>query len=182
MPIEDPRTDEELVSLANAGDAAGFDALYVRYRDWVLRVAYRYTHNREDALDVLQETFLYVLRKFPGFRLTGRMRAFLYPVVRSTALTQRRKRRPRLVEDSELVDLSASGGGFEPACDDELRVLLAALTDEQREIVLMRFVDDITPTEIAIALGIPTGTAKSRLHGAIERLRSDPRARRYFEQ
>ncbi len=50
-----------------------------------------------------------------------------------------------------------------------------------REVVLMRFVDDLSLQEIAAALAIPTGTVKSRLHNALATLRDDPRTRRYFE-
>ena len=59
--------------------------------------------------------------------------------------------------------------------------LLAGLSDDHREILLLRFVDGFTLDEIATALQIPIGTAKSRLHHAIAQLREDPRARKYFE-
>jgi DNA-directed RNA polymerase specialized sigma24 family protein len=68
---EDPRNDQELIAAANAGDATAFEVLYFRYRDWVVGLAFRFTGDRDLALDVLQETFLYFLRKFPGFNLTS---------------------------------------------------------------------------------------------------------------
>src|SRR5437764_7816207 len=91
-PADDPRTDQQLIAAINAGDAAAFDALYYRYRDRVLRLAARFTGDRADALDVLQETFAYLFRKFPGFVLTAQMTTFLYPVVRNLSLAMRRKR------------------------------------------------------------------------------------------
>ncbi|UCC97066.1 MAG: hypothetical protein JSW66_14615, partial [Phycisphaerales bacterium] len=57
-------SDRQLIESANQGDPDAFGALYLRYRDWVYRLAWRFTGNREDALDVLQETFTYVLGKF----------------------------------------------------------------------------------------------------------------------
>jgi RNA polymerase sigma-70 factor (ECF subfamily) len=78
---EDERTDLELIAAANAGDAEAFERLYFRYRDWVVNLAFRFTADREMALDILQETFLYLLKKFPGFVLTCQMKSFLYPVV-----------------------------------------------------------------------------------------------------
>src|SRR4051794_1530606 len=89
---DDSRSDQELVAAINAGDAPAFDALYYRYRDRVLRLAYRFTANHADALDVLQETFTYHYRKFPGFLLTAQMTTFLYPAVRNLSLAARRKR------------------------------------------------------------------------------------------
>lgn len=183
MLSDDPRPDVDLIAAADAGDEAAFSALYQRHADWTLRVAYRFLRQREDALDVVQETFLYLLGRFPGFRLTSRLSTYLYSVVRSLAITKLRKRRTAAgggdgpdavaVEDSQL---------FAWAVDDDLAVLLAPLTEAQREIVLMRFVDDLSPDEIAEALGIPVGTAKSRLHGAVERLRGSPAMRRYADE
>ena len=95
-PSRDERSDQELVAGANGGDAAAFETLYRRYRDWVVGLAYRYTRDRELALDVLQETFVYVLGKFPGFELRSEMKTFLYPTVRhlSVALQSKATRRP----------------------------------------------------------------------------------------
>ena len=59
------RSDEQLVHALNGGEAAAFEAIYYRYRDWVARLAQRFCGN-EDALDVVQETFLYLHRKFPA--------------------------------------------------------------------------------------------------------------------
>src|SRR4051812_10296442 len=65
----DSRSDLELVEALNAGDASAFDALYYRHRDWVVRLARRFSGHGDDALDVLQETFACLAGKFPGFRL-----------------------------------------------------------------------------------------------------------------
>ena len=94
-PSGDARNDHQLIDAVNAGDPAAFDALYLRHRDWVASLAYRLTSDREAALDVMQETFLCLLRKFPGFRLTAKLRTFLYPVVRHLAAAQREKYKQR---------------------------------------------------------------------------------------
>lgn len=59
---DDPRSDEQLIAAINAGDAAAFEALYRRYRDWVAGLALRFTGDHGLALDVLQETFMYLLQ------------------------------------------------------------------------------------------------------------------------
>src|ERR1700704_4752278 len=87
----DERNDLELIAAINGGDAAAFDALYFRYRDWVAGLAHRFTGDSDSALDVLQDTFLYFLRKFPGFRLTANLKTFLYPAVRNLSIAARRK-------------------------------------------------------------------------------------------
>jgi RNA polymerase sigma-70 factor, ECF subfamily len=177
----DDRSDQQLVEALNAGDVRAFDALYFRYRDWVVRLAARFTGNDEDAVDVLQETFTYVFRKFPGFRLTASMTTFLYPVVKNLSIAARRKRTRMASSDAvEVPDPVASVPpdlGRERA---ELAAAMASLPEAQREVLLMRFVDNMTLIEIAEALGIPEGTVKSRIHNAIATLRTDSRARRYF--
>ncbi len=176
----DSLSDELLIAAANGGDASAFSALYLRYRDWVVRLGRRFAGNDEDALDVLQETFTYVFRKFPGFHLTASMTTFLYPVVKNLSLVACRKRDKFEGNSDALAELPA------PIIDpdnsrSELAAAMANLAETHREVVLMRFVDEMSLDEIAVALAIPVGTVKSRLHHALATLRADPKARRYFD-
>jgi RNA polymerase sigma-70 factor (ECF subfamily) len=179
LPSDEGRADEQLVAALNAGDASAFDGLYYRHRDWVLRLATRFTGSSDDALDVLQETFAYLFRKFPGFVLSAKMTTFLYPVVRNLSIAARKKRL-RERDGEHLGDPVAPPAG--PSDDRaELSVVLAALPEAQREVLLMRFVDGMSLQEIAVALSIPEGTVKSRMHNALNALKSDPCVRSYFE-
>lgn len=173
-------SDHELIELANRGDSDAFEALYYRYRDWVYRLAWRFTGNRSDALDVLQETFTYLLRKFPGFELTSTMTTFLYPAIRHTSLAIRRKNRRFTSDDEVLGELVAPVPQQTEQSRSELAAVLTALPETQREVLLMRFVDGMSLQEIASALDIPLGTVKSRLHHALRTLRDDRRTRDYF--
>ncbi len=181
-PPTDPRSDEELIDALNGGDVSAFDTLYYRYRDRVARLALRFTGgNHADAMDVVQETFAYLYRKFPGFRLTSSVTTFLYPAVRNVSLELRRKRRRVTSAEDALIDLPAPhvDAGDERA---ELARVIGSLPPAQREVVLLRFVDDLAVNEIAAALDVPAGTVKSRLHHAILALQQDDRVRRYFER
>jgi len=179
----DARSDLELVAAINDGDAAAFDALYLRYRDWVAGLAYRFTGDSNAALDVLQETFLYLLRKFPGFRLTANLKTFLYPAVRNLSIAARRKTERYQSSEGELVRLETAAAP-EPSTTSahELAAALGALSEEHREVLLLRFVDGLSLGEIASAVDIPLGTVKSRLHNALEVLRHDERAKEYFDR
>src|SRR5687767_11876412 len=173
--------DQALVDALNGGDVRAFDALYRRYRDWVVRLAVRFTGHEDDALDVLQETFSYVFRKFPGFRLTASMTTFLYPVVKNLSIAARRKR-TRLAS-TDAIDAPDPPAPMVTDFSHERRELAAAmasLPESQREVLLMRFVDGMSLQEVATALSIPEGTVKSRIHNAIATLRTDERAARYF--
>jgi RNA polymerase sigma-70 factor (ECF subfamily) len=176
-----PETDADLVARANAGDAAAFEALYLRYRDWVTHLACRFTRgDRELALDVMQETFMHLLRRFPGFTLTAQLKTYLYPVVRHTALAMARKQR---TTHSETAMVARAFNP--PAVPSDLAALGAAvesLASGQREVVILRFADDLSLQEIALAMEIPLGTVKSRLHNALATLRQNARLRDFFDQ
>ena len=181
-PTADPRSDLELVRALNAGDASAFDGLYYRHRDWVLRLAHRFTGHGDDSLDVLQETFSYLFRKFPGFSLTASMTTFLYPVVKNLSIAARRKRtrQRQLPEDGSQSKAAAHAEIDYEAGRIELVAVLSTLPEAQREVLLMRFVDGMTLLEIAEVMGVPEGTVKSRIHNAIAALRKDPRTLEYF--
>lgn len=179
----EPRSDQELVAAVNRGDVAAFGTLYVRHRDWVVNLAFRFTGDRDLALDVLQETFLYFQKKFPGFRLTARLQTFLYPAVRNLSIAARQKAQRLQSDESALENIAAPTDPTMPgSVRSELAEALEMLSDEHREVLLLRFVDDLSLAEIAAALGIPLGTVKSRLHNALETLRRDERTKKFFSR
>jgi RNA polymerase sigma-70 factor (ECF subfamily) len=154
----------------------------LRHRDWVYRLACRFTGEDAAALDVVQEAFAYLLAQFPGFRLTAKLTTFLYPVVKNTALAaKRRSRRLKFGETPEVEDASGSAGELVAMPSGELSELLKTLPEGQLEVLLMRVVDGMSVEETSAALGLAEGTVKSRLHHALEKLREDGRARKYFE-
>ena len=174
----DSPDDAELVAAINAGSHAAFETLYRRHRDWTVSLALRFTGDEALALDVMQETFLYLLRKFPGFELRAALRTVLYPAVRNLSIAARRKAGRCQAGDAEneiLVNSPAPEVGL--ASDSDLAAVLANLPLPQREVLLLRFVDGFSLEEVADALEIPLGTVKSRLHNALKSLREDPRTR-----
>jgi RNA polymerase sigma-70 factor, ECF subfamily len=177
--VHESRSDTDLVSAANRGDNDALADLYLRYRDWATSLAHRFTGDRDAALDVMQESFLYFFAKFPGFRLRAKLTTFLYPVIKNNALAARRKKRPEAADDESLAAFPAPvDAGPSPP---ELTAAVARLPDPQREVLLMRALDEMSVTEIALALGIPEGTVKSRMHHAIATLRTEPQLRSYWQ-
>jgi RNA polymerase sigma-70 factor (ECF subfamily) len=164
--VPDP-SDLDLVARANRGEVEAFEALYRRYRDWVVALAERHTGNRDDALDVLQDAFAYLFGRFPGFVLRAQMKTFLYPVVRNLSLDRVRRRRPEVDVDT-LADILPAPP---VTAASDLGHLLAAMPAAQREVLLLRYADDLSLAQIAEALGIPLGTVKSRLHVALGALK-----------
>ena len=168
----DERPDQALIAAANAGDRTAFESLYLRYRDWAYSLGLRFCNDHHDACDVVQETFLYFLGKFPGFELRCQVKTFLYPAVRNLSIKRAQKRRRM-----ESVDeLALDPEGAVDATDEmnprqRLVHMVKDLPEAQREVVLLRFADDLDLAEIAEALDIPLGTVKSRLHHALKKLR-----------
>ncbi len=160
------RSDAELIAASRNGSDDAFEALYRRYRDWAAALAFEFCANRDDALDVLQDVFLYVHRRLPTFELRCRFKTFLYPVVKHLALD--RKRLARRTPPPTVQPIETPVGGIEH--------LLANLPEGHRDVVRLRFVDDLDLAEIAEALEIPLGTVKSRLHTALNLLRKNPKS------
>ncbi len=174
----DKQSDLELVELCNDGSrrdaAAAFETLYRRHRDYVTRVSLRFSSDREIAADVLQETFLYLLKKFSptgeGLILSAKLRSLLYPVAKNQTLSAiKRRRRDESSTDFE-PDRLPDPDTVNPQHENLAR-MLSHLSPRHREVILLRFVDDMRLNEISEALDIPTGTVKSRLHHALRALR-----------
>ena len=182
----DPRSDEALVGICNEGDARAaadaFETLYRRHKGFVLRVALRFAPDVDTALDVLQDTFIQLLRRFPpsgkGLRLTAKLTTLLYPIARNTAISAQRKASGLPLADEVAPDDLPAPPSRE---SDGIGKLLAELPAGQRETLTLRFVDGLTLEEIAQALDIPLGTVKSRLHLGIAALKSSPLAREFLE-
>jgi RNA polymerase sigma-70 factor (ECF subfamily) len=177
-------TDEELIDALNRSQPRAFDQLYARHREWVWRVAVRYLGDESEAWDVVQRVFMDFLKRFPGFVLTSRLTTYLYPVTRHFAYAAARKRKRIATGIDENAPL--------PSCAppdverderlDRLNQAISRLPAIHAEVLLMRFVDDLSMEEIGAALGVPPGTVKSRLHHAIAKLQADPDAAAYFSE
>ena len=144
-----------------------------------ISLAWRFTRKDDVALDCLQETFAYILRKTPNLKLTAKITTFLYPVVLHLSMAALNKK--------TLLPLEAATD--EPIYEKEdrlfdkqsdLAVVLSNLPPKQQEIIFMKYFDGLTIEEISKALNIPKGTVKSRINNALRILREDNRTKKYF--
>ena len=184
-PRADLRSDLELIDAVNHGDAGAFDALYLRHRDYAIRIAMRFSGQREVALDAVQDSFVYFYKKFPGFTLTAKLTTFLYPVLKHNALAAKGKARRAQGDHSDEIlqaqpDPDRAGDPAQADAPGDLHAILANLPEAQREVLVLRFVDGLALEDIANALDIPLGTVKTRIHHAIKKLRDDPIAKKHF--
>ena len=169
--------DEELIEITLAGDKEAFGRLALKYKDRVYNLVLPIVGNKEDALDVVQDTFMQALAHLENFRRTSRFYTWLYRIAYNTAVgaLRKRKRKPR----ASLEYLSEEYGDcFEAkgdAPDDEakrrddaaiLRRELAKLSEEYRTPLILREVEGANYEQIAEILNVPVGTVRSRLHRA----------------
>ena len=165
-------TREETVLAARAGDTAAFRLLIEESGPAVLRVAELILDSRADAEDAVQEACFRAWKDLPTLRDANRWEPWFRKIAVHAAI-ERTRRRPR-VASIRVLDVDAAGDGdFTRGVDaaDELRWLLGALSAEERALIVLRYGSDLEVPDAAAVLGIPLGTAKSRLHRALGRLR-----------
>jgi RNA polymerase sigma-70 factor (ECF subfamily) len=166
------RSDEDLMAAVASGDEAALAALIDRYAASVHAYLFRHSGNREDADDLLQETWVRVARSAKRFDTARRFRSWIYGI--ATHLARDLFRR-RMTKERVLRTLAMNPPAT-PAVDSadrgELRGRIAELPENMRAVLLLRYYEGMTEAEMADALEIPRGTVKSRLHAALRELRA----------
>jgi RNA polymerase sigma-70 factor (ECF subfamily) len=148
-----------------------FDPLY-NFACWL-------TQSREEAEDLVQETYAKALKGFPSFQLGTNFRAWMYRILRNTFLTSRTGLRATVSIDSDEdgVDLAVEGSTpetilLERSSQQLLQSALDALPVHFREIIVLCDVEEMSYQEIAETLSVPMGTVMSRLSRARKALRN----------
>jgi RNA polymerase sigma-70 factor (ECF subfamily) len=182
-----------------AGSHEALATLYDRHVDGVFAAARRVAHDRQVAEEVVQETFLALWNRAELYDPNaGSLAAWLYTIARNRAVDRLRSagRRPSLVapsaaarEDEHDADalerIAASGlvvAGSTPSPDPEsvaesasvrlaIRQALALMPEEERTVIVLAYDADLSQSEIAVKLGWPIGTVKTRTRRALARLR-----------
>ena len=169
--------DELLVLQCQEGDREALRTLIARWQPRFGRLAWRLTREREAARDVVQETWLAIVRGLRRLDDPARFRAWAYRIVTHKCADWTRRRVTRRNVERELQDAAASTAGRPPNDRDSrdgaemLRCALAALPDDQRAILSLHYLDGMSVREIGLVLDVPQGTVKSRLYHARERLK-----------
>ncbi len=170
----------DLVRRVQAGDREAFVALTRLFQKKVFAVAYGFVRDKEDALDLVQETFLRLYQKVGTYRPGHPFEAWLLQIARNLCidhygrrtLKQREHDSGATVEELDLPDTSPGGGERSRDLKDVLTRCVDRLAERQRTIFIMRHYDQLTNEDIAAALGISLGTVKSLHFKAIRNLRA----------
>jgi RNA polymerase sigma-70 factor (ECF subfamily) len=182
MVAPQPQSEEEyqLIALSREGDVAAFSRLVQEHQSRLLAQALAFCGDPHLARDLAQETMVAAWKSLARFDGSCRFFTWLYAIL----LRQHRKslgwfsRRLPLatLEQQAAAERHENAAVCEPSArDDEeaalLRAMVTALPAKHREVIRLRFYAEAGEAEIAAALGISTGTVKSRLHHAMEKLR-----------
>jgi len=171
------------------GDARAFEVLLSRHQKPVFNFIYRYVRRRELAEDLLQETFLRVIKGAANYKQQAKFTTWLYTIARNLCVDQSRraKHRKHPSLDQPMSKGEDTGTLMDVVAGDELasdrrsinkqmlgtiETAVGELSDEQREVFIMREFLDMPFKDIAGVVGVPENTVKSRMRYALEKLRA----------
>jgi RNA polymerase sigma-70 factor (ECF subfamily) len=186
--VNDQGPDEQLMLYVARDDVAAFDGLFMRHRRGVYNFLFRSLGNHALAEDLTQECFLRVWRSRRTYQPTARFNTWLFTLARHLALDELKRRRVATVallvepEDEDRLPLAPALQNRQKSGDPEARLMsreseralecaLMNLPENLREAVLLRDMEGLNYEQIAEVTGVPTGTVKSRLNAARNRLR-----------
>jgi RNA polymerase sigma-70 factor (ECF subfamily) len=174
--MSDEELDAELVARAQAGDASAVAALYDRFADPVFRFVRFRVGNAHDAEDLAQRVFLLMIQALPRYQSRGTpFGAWLFRIARNAIIDHARTQR-----STEPLEAAAEVGTVERGPEqqaitasemDRVTAALARLTDDQREVVALRFFAQLSPAEIARVMGRREGTIRATQFRALAALR-----------
>jgi len=179
-------SDDDLIRAAQSGKQEAFAGLVEKYKTRAFGVVVGIVGSRDEALDVVQESFVKAYYKLKEFRFGSNFYTWFYRLLVNQAIDRWRKiSRSREVPMDEAYlteEVFPPGFAGHPATPEEilmnrelqeiLREAIAALPEHHRAVILLREVEGMTYEEIAKVLGCSMGTVMSRLHYARERLKN----------
>lgn len=161
---------EEAILEFQKGDKDALELIYKVYKAPLYQFIFRYTNNEQLSIDLVQDTFEKLQRKFHQFDPEkGKFKTYLYQIAYNTMMT--RLRRQNLFRN--LLPILADRYPHHENSDEKVTVQTAigSLPEDLRAIVLLTYYHDLTQKEISAILQIPVGTVKSKLHRALKKLR-----------
>ncbi len=178
-------SDSELVARVLKGDKNAFRPIVERYQNRLYVMVVGMVRDEAEARDLVQNAFIKAYQSLDSFRLDSAFYTWIYRIAMNLAIDSCRKRRRRKTgsfdeavaardEDGEMLELHHTDGPAEALQRKELRQRIFAameeLTEEQREVLMLREVEGLSYAEISETMGIPEGTVMSRLFYARKKM------------
>jgi RNA polymerase sigma-70 factor, ECF subfamily len=173
--VQQNREDDQDIALLNraaAGDSEAFHGLIDRHAPDLYRLAVRLLGNTTDAEDVLQETWVGAFKGLRRFEERASVKTWLTRILVTQAALWRRQHARRLARSDDAAGrVTESDAAKDVAMKIDLDAALHQLSDEHREVLVLREFEQMSYEEMAESLGVPRGTVESRLHRARGELR-----------
>ena len=174
------RSEQALIRGAMAGSEEDLEQLFHRFWPRAYRIAFLIAHDHAAAEDIAQEAFVQAIRRLDRFDRRRRFAPWLGAIVANRAIDWTRARAARRESDHEPPEPVAAPDAPSGRYSEEVMAALSTLTPEHRAVVVLRYVLEYTPGEIARALDLPRGTVNSRLRRGLDVLKAhlaeeDPR-------
>ncbi len=171
--LSEPEIDR-LVQKASKGDAGAFGQLYDHYVDLVYRHIYYRVYSTHDAEDLTQQVFMKAWKALGKYRKKSAFGAWLMTISRNLLIDHYRSRKDRDSID-EQFDMESGDPGPEELAEvsadrQRLAIAIGRLPDEQRQVVIMKFIDGYEYSEIAGMLGKKEGAIRVIQHRALKKL------------
>jgi RNA polymerase sigma-70 factor (ECF subfamily) len=165
----DIRHVDQQANRVGTGDDDGWE--WDEARRLCVRYAYRYSKNPSEAEDIAQEALLRAWRRRSTLRDAGSRRGWLAAIVRNEAFRQHARRRPDPVATLEAEHGADDERVLKTVERADIHAAISRLDERDRQLVRLRYDEDLTQTAIAHRLGVPEGTVKVRLHRVRAKLR-----------
>jgi RNA polymerase sigma-70 factor (ECF subfamily) len=162
--------ERSLIRAAQNGSEEALERLFRRHWPSAHRAAYLIVHDGAAAEDIAQEAFLSAIRALDRFDRRRPFGPWLNRIVVNRAIDWARARALRREVGSDDLAEPAARAAPAPPYSDDLMAALATLSPEHRAVVVLRYLLEYTPGEIADMLGLPRGTVNSRLRRALDTL------------
>jgi RNA polymerase sigma-70 factor (ECF subfamily) len=161
---------EKLIKKAKRGDKKAFSNLIELEQSKLYRTAFLYTKNKDDALDIVQETVYKALISIENLKEAKYFSTWLIKILINNALDFLKKKNKVVMNGSDEMDNIPYK---EVEIDNSIDLFNAidSLNERYKTIIILRYYQDLTITQIANLLELPEGTVKSSLHRAIQELK-----------
>ncbi|HYQ16191.1 MAG TPA: RNA polymerase sigma factor [Polyangiaceae bacterium] len=175
--MSDSRSDEQLMAAYVAGDSAAFRIIFERYAPLLLRSMLRELYVREEANDLVQQTFLQLHRARADFDPGQKLKPWIFTIAMNLKREyfRRKKRRPERSLDAEAGPEPAvpAQGAAQVDARRTLSRVLAGLPADQREVIELHWFDGLEFPEVAQVVGASVSAVKVRAHRGYVRLRAE---------
>ncbi len=152
---------------SQAGSAKAMEILVSRWQKRLWLYAYRLTHNKDAAWDITQETWLGIIKGLRKLHDPANFKAWAYRITTNKSIDWIKKRKTnKQVSVKEIQDHKQN-----VSSDTGLDELLEKLDIRKKAVLSLYYLEQLTVLEVSVALGIPKGTVKSRLHVARRELK-----------